>query len=253
MSQTGWLSILLLAALALAFPFLAQAAESPHPGCQLRPGSIGYMGTSSAYEQQNGNGQMRLTRVAPGAPAAAAGLREHDVVIAIDDRPLPPDRFDFAHAARAQRPGDVLRHTVRRGDESLMIAVTLGEPPVGWEESYLRNLEHQEIQLRGEGQERLARLSANGPIELTFLRDQDCRFDASTAGSSIPRPLTLAAGLRIVPLLEQLRRDDSLTVEVRVSGNTIRIDPARFPSYLSKKDMAKAIQETVRRDEAHFQ
>lgn len=229
---------------------LASAEKAGPPACDERTGSIGYLGTSSVYEATDGNGAFRLTKVTPGAPAARAGLKPGDVVVAIDGHPLPADRFEFAFAARYRRPGDVIRHTVRRGDETLSLDVTLAEPPDGWEEGYLRSLQHQETERRGEGRERLGRL--NGPSEVTFRRDLRCRFVAEHDGRPMPNPLTLAAGLRIVPLLERLHPGDSVSLEVHVSGNSLRLDVADFPSYLTKRDLNAAVQETVQRDQAHF-
>lgn len=231
----------------------ARGEKNPAPRCDEQPGNIGYLGISSIYETSGDTGELRVTKVTPGAPAARAGLSPGDVIVAIDGHPLPADRFEFAYVARNRRRGEVLRYTVRRDDVALEREVELAAPPDGWQERYLRNLEHQEIERRKEGRERLARLSAKGPIELTFQRAGDCRFEARTAGAAISLPLTLAAGLRIVPLLDRLHPEDSFTLEVHVSGNTMRIDSVRMPTYLSKRDIQKAIQETARNDEAHFQ
>lgn len=231
---------------------VATASEAPSP-CRERPGSIGYLGTSSVYELEQGRGRIRLTEVRPASPADSAGLRAGDVVVAIDDQPLRyADRFEFAHAAAARRPGDVVRHTVMRGDEQRTIRVVLSQPPPGWEDAYRRDLHHQEMERRAEGRERLERLSANGPAQLTFLRDRDCLFRAEAKGRPLQSPLALAAGLRVVPVLRRLHAGDSLTFEVHVSGSAIRVEPSHLPSYVTKRDVVQAIEETVQRDHDHY-
>ena len=82
-----------------------------------------------------GRGALVLSDILPDSPAAQAGLRDRDIVLAVEGRPLPrlkPDRVVagfFGQEILRRSPGDVLRLTVRRGDETLDVAVTLGEEP----------------------------------------------------------------------------------------------------------------------------
>ncbi len=71
----------------------------------------------------------RLYRVRPGGPAAAAGLREGDVVIAVDGASvtaLSPRGIRFLIASRP--PGTTVKVTVRRGDETVTGGLVLGPP-----------------------------------------------------------------------------------------------------------------------------
>jgi serine protease Do len=69
-----------------------------------------------------------LSDVMPGQPAAAAGLRPGDVVLALDDKPMQNARqFDVNLYRRA--PGDRVRLTVRRGAQSLEPTVTVVARP----------------------------------------------------------------------------------------------------------------------------
>lgn len=229
------------------------AAEAPAPRCQERPGQVGYLGFSSRYEVEDGAGEVRVLSVTPGSPADRAGFAAGDSIVAIEGRPfLDADKLEHGLAARARRPGDVHRYTVRREDRVSIIEVVLEEPPEGWRETFFSYLQHQEMEVREEGHRRLDRLSARGPVELTFRRGRDCRFLGVVEGKPASLPLTLAAALRVIPVLERLRAGDSLTLRVQVSGNVVRADPVDLPSYLEPRDVLKAIQETAQRDRDHY-
>ncbi|MDD3180646.1 MAG: PDZ domain-containing protein [Opitutaceae bacterium] len=76
-----------------------------------------------------------VSDIAEGSPAGKAGLRERDIVLAIDGHPLPrlkPDRIIAGYFGREilrRRPGDTLALTVLRGNERIEIRVTLEDEP----------------------------------------------------------------------------------------------------------------------------
>jgi PDZ domain-containing protein len=77
----------------------------------------------------------QLFEVAPGSPAATAGLRCNDVVIDVNDRPIRTST-DLSTAIRAGAPGETLRITVqRRGSDGKLQTETrtvrLTAPPTG--------------------------------------------------------------------------------------------------------------------------
>jgi len=76
--------------------------------------------------------------VAEGSPAQTAGLRDGDVITAIEGEPLPA-LSDVREAVAARKPGDTLRLTVHRSGEAEAIEVTatLGESPDNPGEAYL--------------------------------------------------------------------------------------------------------------------
>lgn len=241
-------SLVLIATCWLSLP---SAAAPGAPRCEA-PGKIGYLGLSTVFELESGQGRMRVTRVTPGSPADRAGFVAGDLVVAIDGRRLPyADRLELAFTARSRRPGEAHRYTVRRDDRTLNLQTELAEPTETWEAELQRGLQHQEMERRSEGLRRLERLSAQGPVDITFRRDRDCLVHAEVDGRPASLPLTLAAGLRVVPLLARLRTDDSLTLEAHVVGNTIRVEPVSLPTYLGKRDVTRAIQESVQRDQEH--
>jgi S1-C subfamily serine protease len=67
-----------------------------------------------------------VTAVAPGSPAAKAGLQAQDVVLDADRRPLN-EESSLARIIHERKPGDTLTLTVLRRNQKAMVRVTLGE------------------------------------------------------------------------------------------------------------------------------
>jgi Lon-like protease len=75
----------------------------------------------------------QLYEVEPRSPAAAAGLRCNDVVIAVDNQPIRTSA-DLVTAIRAHAPGETVRLTVQRAgadgqQQTETLVARLGEPP----------------------------------------------------------------------------------------------------------------------------
>ena len=69
-----------------------------------------------------------ITSVAPGSPAAAAGLRQGDLVTAVNGRPTRGPG-DLLAAIAAHRPGNKLTLAVDRGSQRQNLTVTLSAQP----------------------------------------------------------------------------------------------------------------------------
>ena len=69
-----------------------------------------------------------VTDVTAGGPAAAAGLRPGDIVLAIDGQRIDRDN-SFTEVLFAHEPGEAVEATVQRGDGRLRLDVTLEERP----------------------------------------------------------------------------------------------------------------------------
>ena len=76
-----------------------------------------------------------VSEVLEGSPAEKAGLKDRDIVLAIDGKPLPrlkPDRVVVTWLEREvdrRAPGDVVAMTVLRGAARVELKVSLGEEP----------------------------------------------------------------------------------------------------------------------------
>jgi len=76
-----------------------------------------------------------VSEVLAGSPAEKAGMKDRDMIVAIDGKPLPrlkPDRVVVAYVQREisrRRPGDGVALAVQRGNERLDFQVTLVEEP----------------------------------------------------------------------------------------------------------------------------
>jgi predicted metalloprotease with PDZ domain len=68
----------------------------------------------------------RIVEVTPGSPADQAGLREGDVILAVDRAPVGEGDPDLAARIYQHEPGDTVELRVQRGDEELELEITLG-------------------------------------------------------------------------------------------------------------------------------
>ncbi|MGH2684101.1 MAG: S1C family serine protease, partial [Actinomycetota bacterium] len=79
------------------------------------------------------DGGALVREVVDDSPAAAAELRNDDVIVAIDGRPIA-NMSALVVALRRLDPGTTVELTVRRGGEQLAIDVTVAERPDDLEE-----------------------------------------------------------------------------------------------------------------------
>ena len=76
-----------------------------------------------------------VSEVLEDSPAEKAGMKDGDVIVAIDGQPLPrfrPDRVVTDYVEREverRRPGDLMALTVLRGTERVELKATLGDEP----------------------------------------------------------------------------------------------------------------------------
>ena len=76
-----------------------------------------------------------VSEILEGSPAEKAGLKDRDIILALDGKPLPqlkPDRVVVTHIEREidrRAPGDTLALTVLRGSERVELKPVLGEEP----------------------------------------------------------------------------------------------------------------------------
>jgi 2-alkenal reductase len=66
-----------------------------------------------------------VTSVSAGSPAAEAGIREGDIITAIDDQAID-ENTSFTEALFTHNPGDEVRVTVNRNGDERTFTVTLG-------------------------------------------------------------------------------------------------------------------------------
>lgn len=66
--------------------------------------------------------------VVRGGPADKAGLQDNDIITAIDGQPLN-DNNPLMSVVLKYQPGQVVKLTVQRGDQTLTVSLTLGERP----------------------------------------------------------------------------------------------------------------------------
>jgi len=67
--------------------------------------------------------------VAPGSPAAQAGLASGDVILEADGMPLSGVKTDAMKAAMSRQVGETLRLRIRRGDAVRVVTLTAAARP----------------------------------------------------------------------------------------------------------------------------
>jgi putative serine protease PepD len=90
---------------------------------------ITYLGVSAQTAADDANAEIgtgaQLVQVQPGTPAARAGLEVGDVITAVGDR-IVTTSTELTAAVRSAAPGDAVALTVRRGQGTVRLDVTLG-------------------------------------------------------------------------------------------------------------------------------
>lgn len=66
--------------------------------------------------------------IVKGGPAEKAGLKDNDVITAVDGQPLN-DNNPLVNVILGHKPGDTIKLTVQRGDQVVTLDLTLGERP----------------------------------------------------------------------------------------------------------------------------
>jgi putative serine protease PepD len=103
------------------------AAKSAEAIVQGRPVQTGYLGVSMS-DPTGGQAGALVQRVEPDSPAAKAGLRVGDLVVAIDGKAV--ESYDeLASQIRSHKPGDKVTLKVVRDGSETEVAATLAQRP----------------------------------------------------------------------------------------------------------------------------
>ena len=146
------------ALLPLAAPVLGGESDKPgaHKKCaystqeclnamNARMKAAGWVGIE--YQAEEATGRVVVQRVVPGSPAEKAGLREDDILIAMDGVEIKKENEKrLAEIRKTWKPGKSVQYTIRRDGEAKKIDIVLGNWPADLLARYLGEhmLEHAE-------------------------------------------------------------------------------------------------------------
>jgi serine protease Do len=121
-----------------------------------------------------------VSEVLESSPAEKAGLKGHDIMIALDGRPLPrfrPEQVVGTYVEREidrRQPGDVLPLTVLRDNRRLELRVTLGDEPKIIREASRRYFERLGLTVReflyGDGVARRVKIADQAGVIVDFVK-----------------------------------------------------------------------------------
>lgn len=106
------------------------------------------------YLKLESQGAVVMSEVLEGSPAEKAGLKDRDIIVALDDKPLPRFKpnsavITFIEREVARRaPGDTLGVSVLRGMETVQAKVVLGDEPKLIRESERKYFERLGVTIR---------------------------------------------------------------------------------------------------------
>ena len=90
----------------------------------LRTGEARYPVIGASVDTRPAQGGAEVVRVPSGTPASRAGLRQGDVVVAVDGKPVT-DGIGLIVAIRSHQPGETITLTVERGDSREEVDIRL--------------------------------------------------------------------------------------------------------------------------------
>jgi serine protease Do len=155
------------------------------------------------------DGGARLTRVYPGTPAATAGLRVGDIVLAVDGDPVTARRAEdadaFATQIRQYSPGSTAVMTVWRDGQTLSLPVGLVTQPVPPSEMPWWHDEQLEYSVRELAFDDRVELELDPALQGVLVESADLAGWASLAGLDA-EDLILKAGGQSVASVADLRR-----------------------------------------------
>lgn len=121
-----------------------------------------------------------VSEVLENSPAEKAGLKGHDIIVALDGRPLPrlkPDQVVGTYLEREidrRQPGDALPLTVLRDNQRIDFKVTLGDEPKIIREAERKYLERLGFTVReflyGDGVARRVKLADQAGVIVDFVK-----------------------------------------------------------------------------------
>ena len=233
MSCVRWTFSIVALSLALAAPLRAEDEPSRKAGAGSQ--DRGFLGVGVAYEEENGEGRLRVVDTVAGGPAEQAGLRDGDLITAVGGVGFRfTSTLEQYEAFSWVRPGDRLELTVLRGDAALTLELTAGETPAGLarqaaeairQDSLAR--QHRALLLLGQG----------SGVEITVSRDAETGdLELSAPG----RPAELIADLELYlgkfpPLADSMARlepGDSFKIRIVSEGAKMNMELLGLPPYL---------------------
>ncbi len=222
-------------------PYLGRVPANPTGRPVAWLGAAGFQAMDrdvAEYLKIPGQSAVVASEVLENSPAMKAGMKDHDIIVALDGKVLPrfrPDRIAVDYLEREierRRPGEALAITVLRGADRVELRAVLGEEPKLAREAAKRYFEGIGFTVRefvyGDAvARRLKQAQATGVI-VTFVKPNS---PAALAGLEAddwikeidgqPVRTFLDAELRLATIAADARRDECVVLVGRGSDTAI--------------------------------
>ena len=201
------------------------SAREPSETTEEALGERGFLGIQRSYEEQAGQGRLRVHAVVAGGPAEQAGLRKDDLIVAVNNITFRfKTTLEQYDAFSWVKPGDQVELKVLRGDSTLNLVLTAAITPPN---VALRAAQIRLDERRGRQHQILMLLGQGDGIEILVARDAKTgSLEFSAPGQQTELLADLELYLEQFPTLSELmaRLEPGDRFEIRFSSDGKRID-----------------------------
>lgn len=192
------------------------AGAAAVPDLQAQAASGGYLGVRVTDQ----NGQALVQGVIPGSPADKAGVKQGDVITAVDSTQVHSSA-DLRNALSSKKSGDTVSLTVNRNGASQQLSVTLGELPARGGQSANRGFLGVTVQNATDADKQQYNLSSTDGALVSSVQSGGAAGTAGIKQGDLITAVNGAAVHNVTDLTNALKNSkpgDSVTIQYQRAG-----------------------------------